>query len=149
VVLAPLFIGGTTLAFLFWLKRAAQKQRQRQSGLELKVPPMALGLIAAALMWCARSATPDFDFLFPSNPVFSVGLALAGVLTCLAGVVSFRQAKTTVNPMKPDSTCDSDSKNCPLASSADSIRLKRRRKFGISDGRAVDLLIGSVRCGQP
>jgi protein-S-isoprenylcysteine O-methyltransferase Ste14 len=102
VVLAPLFIGGATLAFLFWLKRAAQKQRL--SGLELKVPPVALGLIAAALMWCARSATPDFDFLFPSNPVFSVGLALAGVLTCFAGVVSFRRAKTTVNPMNPDST---------------------------------------------
>jgi hypothetical protein len=46
-------------------------------------------------------------------------------------------------------SCDSDSKNCPLASSADSIRLKQRRKFGISDGRAVDLLIGSARGEQP
>jgi len=31
-------------------------------------------------------------------------LALLGALTCLAGVVAFRQAKTTVNPMKPDTT---------------------------------------------
>src|SRR5262249_25632303 len=60
--------------------------------------------IAAALMWCARSAMPDFDFRFPSNPVIAVGLALVGTFTCLAGVVSFRRAKTTVNPMKPDST---------------------------------------------
>jgi protein-S-isoprenylcysteine O-methyltransferase Ste14/putative intracellular protease/amidase len=102
VLLAPLFIGCATLAFLFWLKRAAQKERQ--SGLELKVPPVALGVIAAALMWCARSAAPDFDFQLPSNSVFAVGLALVGLLTCLAGVVSFRRAKTTVNPMKPDST---------------------------------------------
>jgi protein-S-isoprenylcysteine O-methyltransferase Ste14 len=29
---------------------------------------------------------------------------LLGVLICLSGVVSFRRAKTTVNPMKPDST---------------------------------------------
>jgi protein-S-isoprenylcysteine O-methyltransferase Ste14 len=79
-------------------------RKQRQSGLELRVPPAALGGIAAGLMWCARSGAPDFDFLFPSNSAFPVGLALIGALTCLAGVLSFRRAKTTVNPMKPDST---------------------------------------------
>jgi AraC family transcriptional regulator, transcriptional activator FtrA len=101
-VLAPLFIGCATVGFLFWLKRALQTQRQ--IGLELKVPPMALAVIAAALMWGARSATPDFSFPFPSNPMFPVGLALLGALTCLGGVVAFRRAKTTVNPMKPDTT---------------------------------------------
>src|SRR5215471_7736776 len=83
-------------------KRAALRQVQR--GLELKVPPVALGVIAAALMWFARSAAPALDFMFPSSSLASVGLALIGALTCLAGVVSFRRAKTTVNPMKPDST---------------------------------------------
>ena len=78
VVLAPVFIGGATLVFLFWLKRAVQTQRQ--IGLELKVPPVALAVIAAALMWCARSATPDFDFPFSSNLMFPVGLALLGAL---------------------------------------------------------------------
>jgi AraC family transcriptional regulator, transcriptional activator FtrA len=102
VVRAPLFIGCATLAFLFWLKRA--EKTQRQIGLELKVPPVALAVIAAALMWCARSATPDLDFPFASNLMFPVGLALLGALTCLAGVVAFRRAKTTVNPMKPDTT---------------------------------------------
>ncbi len=102
VVLAPLFIGCATLAFLFWLKR--RMQTQRQSGLELKIPPVALSVMAAVLMWCARSAAPGFDFVLPSKSVFPVGLALVGALTCVAGVVSFRRAKTTVNPMKPDST---------------------------------------------
>jgi protein-S-isoprenylcysteine O-methyltransferase Ste14 len=102
VVLAPLFIGCATLAFLFWLKRAVQTQRRL--GLGLKVPPVALGVIAAALMWCAASATPDFDFPLSSNLMFPVGLALLGALTCLAGVVAFRRAKTTMNPMKPDTT---------------------------------------------
>jgi hypothetical protein len=37
VLLAPLFIGCATLAFLFWLKRAVQTQSQ--TGLELKVRP--------------------------------------------------------------------------------------------------------------
>jgi protein-S-isoprenylcysteine O-methyltransferase Ste14/putative intracellular protease/amidase len=102
VVLAPLFIGCATVAFLFWLKRAVGKQRQ--SGLELKVPPVALGVIAAALMWCARAARPDLEFPFPSTAAFPLGIALVGALTCLAGVASFRRAKTTVNPMKPDSS---------------------------------------------
>jgi protein-S-isoprenylcysteine O-methyltransferase Ste14/putative intracellular protease/amidase len=102
VVLAPLFIGCATLAFLFGLKRALQTQRQ--IGLELKVPPVALAVIAAALMWCARSVMPDFDFSFSPKLMFSVGLALVGAFMCLAGVVAFRRAKTTVNPMKPDST---------------------------------------------
>src|SRR5581483_1730054 len=102
VMLAPLFIGCGTLAFLFWSKRAVHKQGQ--SGLELKVPPVALFVIAAALMWFASSAAPALDFTFPANLASSVGLALIGALTCLAGIVSFRRAKTTVNPMKPDST---------------------------------------------
>src|SRR5690349_19972421 len=74
-------------------------QAQRQIGLELKVPPVALAVIAAALVWCARSATPELDFPFPSNLMFPMGLALLGALTCLAGVVAFRRANTTVTPM--------------------------------------------------
>ena len=77
-------------------------QKQGRSGLELKLPPVALGAIAAVLMWSASSAAPAFDFIFPAKAVFSASLALMGALTCLAGVVSFRRAKTTVNPMKPD-----------------------------------------------
>jgi hypothetical protein len=68
MVLAPLFIGCATLAFLFWLKRAVRTLRQM--GLELKVPPVAIAVIMAALMWCVQSATPDFDFPFPSNLTF-------------------------------------------------------------------------------
>jgi hypothetical protein len=68
LVLAPLFIGCATLGCLFWLNRAVQTRRQ--IGLGLKVPPVALAVMAAALMWCARSVTPDFDFPFPSNLMF-------------------------------------------------------------------------------
>lgn len=99
VIVLPVLTGCATVALLFWLKRGLRGQ-----GLELKVPPVALGVIASVLMWCAASTAPDLGFRFPSNSVFSVILALFGTLTCLAGVVSFRRAKTTVNPMKPDST---------------------------------------------
>lgn len=72
-----------------------------RSRLELRIPPLALGTITAALMWCAASA-PHFNLL--SSSALPLGLALMGTLSCLAGVVSFRRAKTTVNPMQPDST---------------------------------------------
>jgi protein-S-isoprenylcysteine O-methyltransferase Ste14 len=80
------------------------ERQQRQNGLALKVPPVALVVIAAALMWVASSATPTFDFFLPAKSLSSVSLALIGAVTCLSGVVSFRRAKTTVNPMKPNST---------------------------------------------
>ena len=83
---------------------SAARTKQGRSGLELKLPPVAVGAITAALMWCVSAAAPAFDFLFPANVVLSPSLALIGAVTCLAGVVSFRRAKTTVNPMKPGST---------------------------------------------
>ena len=79
-------------------------RQQGQSGLGLKLPPVALGVTVAALMWCAASATPALDFGFPASPPSSASLALLGAVICLSGVVSFRCAKTTVNPMRPDST---------------------------------------------
>jgi protein-S-isoprenylcysteine O-methyltransferase Ste14 len=71
--------------------------------LRLKIPPLALAVFAATLMWLASWTAPAFDFIFPAKSVFGVGLALIGAITCVAGVVAFRRAKTTVNPMKPDS----------------------------------------------
>jgi protein-S-isoprenylcysteine O-methyltransferase Ste14 len=76
----------------------------RQNGLALKLPPLALVVIVAVLMWIVSAVTPKFDFYLPAKYLWAVSLALIGTATCLAGVVSFRQAKTTVNPMKPDST---------------------------------------------
>jgi protein-S-isoprenylcysteine O-methyltransferase Ste14 len=55
-------------------------------------------------MWIASAATPKFDFFLPAKLPSAVSLALIGAVICLSGVVSFRRAKTTVNPMKPDST---------------------------------------------
>lgn len=80
------------------------ERQQRQNGFALKLPPLALVVIVTALMWIASSATPTFDFFLPAKYLLSVSLAMIGAITCLSGVVSFRRAKTTVNPMKPSST---------------------------------------------
>ena len=83
------------------LDRPAREQRQK--GLASKIPPVALLLTTAALMWIGSSATPMFDVFLPANLRLGMTLALIGAVTCVAGVVSFWLAKTTVNPMKPDS----------------------------------------------
>jgi protein-S-isoprenylcysteine O-methyltransferase Ste14 len=69
----------------------------------LKLPPVAFSLIVAALMWCVSWAAPSFEFTFPAYLPSSVALALVGAAICLSAVVSFRRAKTTVNPMRPGS----------------------------------------------
>jgi protein-S-isoprenylcysteine O-methyltransferase Ste14 len=102
VMLAPFFIGCAALGLLLWLRRRILSQGP--IGLELKIPPLALVVIVAALMWCTRSATPDFDLPFSSDLMVPAALAILGALTCLAGVVAFRRARTTVNPLQPNTT---------------------------------------------
>ncbi|MTI12477.1 methyltransferase family protein [Sansalvadorimonas verongulae] len=69
---------------------------------ELKIPPIALVVIVAVMMWFVGWVTEGF-LLSDSVRMFLLGLfLLAGVSIGLAGVKSFRQAQTTVNPMTPE-----------------------------------------------
>lgn len=52
-------------------------------------------------MWLSARAVPAAGFPFPARPSVALGLAAIGVGVAVAGVVSFRLAKTTVNPLKP------------------------------------------------
>jgi protein-S-isoprenylcysteine O-methyltransferase Ste14 len=72
--------------------------------LELKVPPLAVVLIMAALMWLAAWAVPTLGFAFPARVFCAVSLAVAGAVASALGIASFRRAKTTVNPMQPQSS---------------------------------------------
>ncbi|MBI2518613.1 MAG: isoprenylcysteine carboxylmethyltransferase family protein [Opitutae bacterium] len=69
--------------------------------LELKIPPVALGLLLTGLMWTTARLTPFCEFRLPAGPALAAGLMLAGAGIAVAGVVSFRRAKTTVNPLAP------------------------------------------------
>lgn len=71
--------------------------------LELKVPPLAVMLCVGAAMWLAAAAAPSLTLALPFAEVAAAGLALAGLAVALAGVLSFRRARTTVNPLKPGS----------------------------------------------
>jgi len=69
--------------------------------LELKVPPPALALVIAVLMWLLSLLAPALAFTIPARILIAILLALAGLATAIAGVTTFARAKTTVNPTTP------------------------------------------------
>jgi protein-S-isoprenylcysteine O-methyltransferase Ste14 len=71
--------------------------------LELKIPPIALVIIAALLMWLGAACFPTLNFQFPFQSVVAWVIGLLGALACALGVIEFRRAKTTVNPIRPNS----------------------------------------------
>jgi protein-S-isoprenylcysteine O-methyltransferase Ste14 len=70
--------------------------------LELKVPPLLVALILGASMWLLARLTPGLTAVLPYAGVAAGAVLLAGVAVALAGVVAFRSARTTVDPIHPD-----------------------------------------------
>ena len=68
---------------------------------ELKVPPAALWASFAATIVLLASVAPIANFPFPGHRVISIAFLLWGGLIFAAGVLEFRRAKTTVNPLTP------------------------------------------------
>ena len=69
--------------------------------LELKIPPPLVAVMTAGAMYGVASLLPVLA-LSPSVRVgAALALAVAGASFDLAGLVAFRRAKTTVNPMAP------------------------------------------------
>jgi protein-S-isoprenylcysteine O-methyltransferase Ste14 len=69
--------------------------------LELKIPPPAVALAVALLMWSIARATPFAGWAITGRAVVAVMLATAGACISLMAVISFRRARTTVNPLRP------------------------------------------------
>ena len=72
--------------------------------LELKIPPPIVTALFAVAMWMLSSYPP----LLPLPALTRVSIALVilviGIGFSMAGMASFSRAKTTVNPLKPEST---------------------------------------------
>ena len=72
--------------------------------LELKVPPVALTAIFALLMWVITVSVPAFALALPWRTAIALVLFSAGFGIACAGVLAFRGARTTVNPVTPEAT---------------------------------------------
>ncbi|MDB5943181.1 MAG: protein-S-isoprenylcysteine methyltransferase [Ramlibacter sp.] len=73
------------------------------NSLELRIPPPVVALFFALLMWLA-----SLPFALPIPFAYRVGVAIALVIVGLglrvSGMVSFRRARTTMNPVRPGAT---------------------------------------------
>jgi protein-S-isoprenylcysteine O-methyltransferase Ste14 len=74
--------------------------------LELKVPPVALLFLTAVIIWVSIRILPVLTLAIPFPWVMGLAsiFVTAGGLFVLFGVIAFRSADTTMNPIKPDST---------------------------------------------
>lgn len=70
--------------------------------LKLKIPPLILVVISAVLMWITSLWLPDIQVPSALSAAIFYVLAITGAIFTISGVVSFKKAKTTVNPTTPN-----------------------------------------------
>mgnify|MGYP000499719522 CR=1 FL=1 len=69
--------------------------------LENRLPPLLVAFIVGAVMAAAARLTPALAVHQPALRFLAWGLVILGASVALAGVVTFRRHRTTVNPFKP------------------------------------------------
>ena len=72
--------------------------------LELRIPPPVAGLVVAAGMWTVAHLPPILELPKLVRLLVAAVLIAIGVAVAIGGVMSFRRAKTTVNPLKPETS---------------------------------------------
>ena len=82
-------------------RRVIMHTQVEESSLELKVPPVALVIFAAVLIWLGAVSLPQLSFLFPFRVALGGMFGLLGFIICSLGLLEFSRAKTTVNPTRP------------------------------------------------
>jgi protein-S-isoprenylcysteine O-methyltransferase Ste14 len=72
--------------------------------LELRVPPPVVALLVALAMWGVSRSSVTAAAPEVLRVSLAAVLAAVGIAFDVLGLVAFRRAKTTINPMKPQST---------------------------------------------
>jgi protein-S-isoprenylcysteine O-methyltransferase Ste14 len=69
--------------------------------LELKIPPPALALCLALLMWLTSSLGHPLPVPLGVRLGVALALGVVGQGISMGGMIAFRRAKTTINPFRP------------------------------------------------
>lgn len=72
--------------------------------LELRIPPPLVGLAVAAGMWAVAHLPPVLQLPELVRLLIAGAVAAIGAAIAIGGVLSFRRAHTTVNPLKPETS---------------------------------------------
>lgn len=73
-----------------------------QMYLEAKVPPPAVAVAATVIIWGISWLTPQVAMPSGLRLLASLAILVTGIVFSVAGVVSFRRARTTINPSRPE-----------------------------------------------
>lgn len=69
---------------------------------KVRIPPVALFVVVALLMWAVASWLPSWRIALPGRTVATVLLLLVAGAIGIAGVRAFDRARTTVDPLRPE-----------------------------------------------
>jgi protein-S-isoprenylcysteine O-methyltransferase Ste14 len=69
--------------------------------LEHKIPPPLVAILVASAMWGASTLGPFMPLAPIIRHLVTAALAVAGISFDVLGLVAFRRAKTTMNPLRP------------------------------------------------
>jgi protein-S-isoprenylcysteine O-methyltransferase Ste14 len=69
--------------------------------LEHRIPPPAVGVLIAALMWWAAALPPVLPLSGGARVATASLLAGIGLAFDVLGLIAFRRSRTTVNPLRP------------------------------------------------
>jgi protein-S-isoprenylcysteine O-methyltransferase Ste14 len=67
-----------------------------------RVPPFAVTLLVAALMWAGSRGAPSWHYALPGREIVTVALVLLAAAIGIAGLRAFHRARTTSNPLRPE-----------------------------------------------
>ena len=72
------------------------------SAFENKVPPPRVALAFALSAWGLSLLLPSLRFVLPLHGLWSLAAAVAGLTVATLAMRSFRQAETTIDPLRPE-----------------------------------------------
>lgn len=70
--------------------------------LDHKIPPPVVGALVAAAMWAAADIGPQFELAPQLRYGLAATLVVVGLAFDLLGLLAFRAARTSINPLKPE-----------------------------------------------
>src|SRR3990167_5657540 len=70
--------------------------------LENRIPPPLVATLFALFMWALSSVVPGIEVSDSLRLATTLAVLLLGAFFCLAGVLSFRRARTPVHPLQPE-----------------------------------------------
>jgi protein-S-isoprenylcysteine O-methyltransferase Ste14 len=72
--------------------------------LELKIPPLLVWLAFAGAMLGVTYLAPTLSFTLAGSTAMALALGVLGAAVAIAGVLAFRDKRTTVNPLTPNAS---------------------------------------------